>query len=107
MLLSYARSLNPFLHLFFQLAGIVKPNDCKCHLDSNGLYSASLNQDYPSVSQLSHKIKENNVNVIFAVTSEKEALYTTLSNLIEGSVVGQLNEDSSNIVNLVKKNYEV
>ena len=85
----------------------MKPNDALCHLDSNGLYSESLNQDYPSISQLSHKIKEKNVNVIFAVTKSQNGLYTKLRDFIEGSEVGVLAEDSSNIVNLVKENYEV
>ena len=85
----------------------MKPNDCKCHLDSNGLYSESLNQDYPSVSQLSDKIKEKSINVIFAVTASRSNLYTKLKGFIEGSEVGELAGDSSNIVDLVKNNYEV
>lgn len=39
-----------------QLAGIIEPNDCKCHLDKKGFYTHSLLQDYPSISQV--RIKE-------------------------------------------------
>lgn len=39
--------------MVFQLAGIVEPNDCKCHLDEKGFYTYSLLQDYPSISQAS------------------------------------------------------
>ncbi len=40
------------------------PNDGDCHLDPAGYYSESLNQDYPSVSQLSNKIKDKKVTKI-------------------------------------------
>ncbi|KAK2164572.1 hypothetical protein NP493_1406g01044 [Ridgeia piscesae] len=89
-----------------KLGGIVKPNDGVCHMDGNGFYSESLSQDYPSISQLSHKIAEKKVNIIFAVTKERLPLYRKLSELFEGSVVGELANDSSNIVELVRANYQ-
>ena len=64
-------------------------------------------QDYPSVSQISHKIADRKVNVIFAVTKEKLGVYRKLSEHIEGSAVGELADDSSNIVTLVRENYDV
>ena len=64
-------------------------------------------QDYPSISQIANKVSENNVNVIFAVKRDQVALYEKLSAFIAGSVVGELANDSSNIVDLVKLNYEV
>ncbi len=36
----------------------MKPNDGDCHLDAAGYYSESLNQDYPSISQISNKIAD-------------------------------------------------
>ena len=54
-----------------KLGGIVKPNDGICHLDSKGVYTHSSELDYPSVSQINHKVKENSVNLIFAVTEEQ------------------------------------
>jgi protocadherin alpha len=89
-----------------KLGGIVTPNDGQCHLDHHGLYTESLNQDYPSISQLAHKIAETKVNVIFAVTKDQIRVYQELSKLIEGSTVGELANDSSNIVELVKDNYD-
>ena len=35
-----------------KLAGILFPNDGKCHLDSDGYYTEFKDQDYPSVSQI-------------------------------------------------------
>ncbi|XP_064614126.1 integrin beta-1-like [Liolophura sinensis] len=90
-----------------KLGGIVKPNDGKCHLDSDGYYTESTNQDYPSISQLAAKISEENVNVIFAVTEGQFPTYKRLSKYIEGSVAGVLANDSSNIVDLVQKNYNL
>ena len=66
-----------------------------------------LFQDYPSISQLAYKITESKVNVIFAVTSDRVKIYQDLSQFIEGSTVGKLANDSSNIVELVQDNYSV
>ncbi|XP_059086131.1 integrin beta-PS-like isoform X2 [Tigriopus californicus] len=89
-----------------KLGGIVKPNDGFCHLDSKGTYTHSTLQDYPSVSQINHKVKENSVNVIFAVTEEQFDVYNMLQANIEGSSAGTLSADSSNIVELVKAQYQ-
>uniref|UniRef100_A0A1B6CMD9 Integrin beta n=1 Tax=Clastoptera arizonana TaxID=38151 RepID=A0A1B6CMD9_9HEMI len=88
-----------------KLGGIVKPNDGDCHLDSNGLYTHSTVQDYPSISQINLKVKENAINVIFAVTSEQSGVYRRLQDHIEGSSSGVLTNDSSNVVDLVKDQY--
>merc|ERR1711936_1429559 len=88
-----------------KLGGIVKPNDGLCHLDNNSpaTYTHSTEQDYPSVSQINHKVKENSVNLIFAVTEEQFSVYNLLKENIEGSSAGTLTNDSSNIVQLVKE----
>ena len=90
-----------------KLGGIVKPNDGSCHLDSKGVYTHSNDLDYPSVSQINHKVKENSVNIIFAVTEEQFNVYDLLQQNVEGSSVGTLSNDSSNIVELVKAQYQV
>ena len=90
-----------------KLGGIVKPNDGSCHLDSKGVYTHSNELDYPSVSQINHKVKENSVNIIFAVTEEQFNVYDLLQQNVEGSSVGTLSNDSSNIVELVKAQYQV
>lgn len=88
-----------------KLGGIITPNDGHCHMQHNE-YTESLNQDYPSISQLAHKISEQKVNVIFAVTDNQMNVYRNLSEFIEGSAVGELANDSSNIVDLVQENYD-
>lgn len=42
----------PCVTVLFQLAGIIEPNDCLCHLDEQGFYTYSLLQDYPSIAQV-------------------------------------------------------
>lgn len=92
-----------------KLGGIVKPNDGECHLDRSGLYTESTTQDYPSISQINHKVKEHHVNVIFAVTANQVNIYRQLAEgqnpLIEGSTAGKLENDSSNIVDLIQDEY--
>ncbi|KAK3108829.1 hypothetical protein FSP39_016685 [Pinctada imbricata] len=87
-----------------KLGGIIKPNDGQCHM-SNNLYTESSNQDYPSISQVAARVKEKNVNVIFAVTKDQVQIYKQLEPFIAGSETGELASDSSNIVQLVRENY--
>uniref|UniRef100_A0A914YYI0 Integrin beta n=1 Tax=Panagrolaimus superbus TaxID=310955 RepID=A0A914YYI0_9BILA len=91
-----------------RLAGIVTPNDGQCHLDREGYYTKSIEQDYPSIALLHQKIKEKKVNMIFAVTQNNRQLYDQLSNALPdvSSSVGVLANDSSNIVQLVEQEYE-
>lgn len=51
-------------------------------------------------------MKENTINIIFAVTEEQISIYEKLKTHIEGASVGKLSNDSSNIVELVKEQYE-
>ena len=90
------------------MGGILTPNDGQCHLDSSGeKYTHGLLQDYPSVGQISMLAYDNSVNVIFAVVEEKEVAYRGIIPLIKGSSLSILSKDSSNIVKLVKEEYEV
>jgi len=89
-----------------KLGGIVKPNDGDCHLDSTGWYTHSTSQDYPSVSQINKKVKENSVNLIFAVTKEQIRIYEQLGHHVEGASYGVLSNDSSNVVELVQEQYD-
>lgn len=59
------------------------------------------------MSQISNKIREKSINVIFAVTKDQISTYEQLSTYIEGSEATQLAGDSSNIVEVIKNNYEV
>lgn len=85
----------------------MKPNDGLCHLDNNGAYTHSTSQDYPSVSQINQKVKENSVNLIFAVTKEQFHIYDQLGKHVEGASSGVLSNDSSNVVELVQDQYNV
>lgn len=88
-----------------RLGGIVTPSDGRCHLNDEGEYDTAHLYDYPSIGQLNAKMRENNIIPIFAVVSKKNELYTNLTELIEGSNVGVLAADSSNIVDIIKENY--
>lgn len=90
-----------------KLGGVVTPNDGHCHLDNRGMYTHSTFQDYPSISQVNLKVKQNSINVIFAVTSSQSKVYEKLSNHVEGSSSAILSEDSSNVVELVRDEYSV
>lgn len=90
-----------------KLGGVIAPNDGECHLSDDGrTYTHSSLMDYPSISQINKKVKENSINVIFAVTKSQLDVYTKLSEIIEGSSSAELKEDSSNVVTLVKKEYQ-
>lgn len=51
-------------------------------------------------------MKEYGINLVFAVTQEREDIYSRLKKEIDGSSVGILNSDDS-IVNLVVDYYNV
>lgn len=73
---------------------------------SNGEYTKSMVQDYPSISQINQKVMDYSVNLIFAVTANQFEIYEKLKHLIKGSSAGMLMNDSSNIVDLVKAEYQ-
>lgn len=89
-----------------KLGGVIKPNDGECHMQNN-MYTHSTIQDYPSISQINLKVKQNAINLIFAVTAQQESVYKKLSSHIEGSSCSKLEEDSSNVVDLVREEYKV
>ncbi|KAK8781903.1 hypothetical protein V5799_016756 [Amblyomma americanum] len=87
------------------LGGAIKRNDEQCHLDEDGFYSESTDQDYPSLSQIVRVVQQSKINLIFAVPEKAFHVYDTLSQFIDGSSVGTLVGDSSNIVQLVRDQY--
>ncbi|XP_072902731.1 integrin beta-2 [Hemitrygon akajei] len=88
-----------------KLGGILTPNDGKCHLNREGTYEDNTKYDYPSVAELADKLAENNIQPIFAVTNKIMPIYQELSTMIPKSAVGELKEDSSNVVQLIKDAY--
>ncbi|XP_078049137.1 integrin beta-PS [Augochlora pura] len=89
-----------------RLAGIIEPNDCKCHLDEQGNYTYSLLQDYPSIAQINKMAREHNVNIIFAITSNEFESYKSLSARISGSSIDIIHKNSNNLVKIISKEYE-
>jgi integrin beta 1 len=89
-----------------KLAGIITPNDGLCHMKNNE-YTHGDRLDYPSISQINLKVKQQAINIIFAVTEKQFEIYKKLSELIEGSSSAVLSNDSSNIVELVRDEYNV
>ncbi|XP_006898474.1 PREDICTED: integrin beta-2 [Elephantulus edwardii] len=87
-----------------KLGAILTPNDGHCHLEDN-MYKRSNEFDYPSVGQLAHKLAENNIQPIFAVTKKMVPTYEKLMEIIPKSAVGELSDDSSNVVQLIKNAY--
>ncbi|CAG7837086.1 unnamed protein product, partial [Allacma fusca] len=88
-----------------KLAGIVIPNDMLCHLDNNS-YTHEKILDYPSIGQLNAKVKETQINVIFAVAVNQKLLYEKLSSRIIGSKTVTLESDSSNVVEVIRTEYQ-
>jgi len=91
------------------LGGIIEPNDELCHLDADGELPVHIatNTDYPSVSQMANKIAENKVNVIFAIPQRRTtvvASYALLAEHMEGTTIGNLTADCSNVVKLIGDN---
>ncbi|KAM3844897.1 integrin beta-4 isoform 3-T5 [Vipera latastei] len=88
------------------LAGILRKNDEKCHLNQAGTYTFDTKQDYPSVSTLERLLRLSNIIPIFAVTNHSYDYYEKLHKYFETSEIGRLQEDSSNIVELIRSAFE-
>ncbi|XP_051994730.1 integrin beta-3a isoform X5 [Xyrauchen texanus] len=84
-------------HLALNDTGIVQPHDGECHMNKDNEYDMSPTQDYPSLL-ITDKISENNINLVFAVTSNLVSVYHNYSELIPGSVVKTISKDSGNVV---------
>ncbi|OCT62291.1 integrin beta-3 isoform X1 [Xenopus laevis] len=105
-LLVFTTDARTHIALDGRLAGIVQPNDGKCHLDLNNDYAASTTLDYPSIGLMTEKLSDKNINLVFAVTNEVLSLYTKYSELIPGTTVGVLSQDSGNVIQLIENSYE-
>ncbi|KAJ8414328.1 hypothetical protein AAFF_G00051980 [Aldrovandia affinis] len=88
-----------------RLAGIVQPNDGECHVGKDNNYDMSTTLDYPSLALITEKMSENNINLIFAVTNHVVPLYQNYSELIPGTTVGTLTDDSGNVIQLILDAY--
>uniref|UniRef100_A0A663LRB9 Integrin beta n=1 Tax=Athene cunicularia TaxID=194338 RepID=A0A663LRB9_ATHCN len=88
------------------LAGILARNDEQCHLDMYGTYMYDTKQDYPSVPTLVRLLGQHNIIPIFAVTNHSYSYYEKLYKYFPISEIGVLQEDSSNIVELLRTAFE-
>ncbi|XP_058023892.1 integrin beta-4 [Ahaetulla prasina] len=84
------------------LAGILRKNDEKCHLTQAGTYTFDTKQDYPSVPTLVRLLGRSNIIPIFAVTNHSYDYYEKLHKYFPISEIGRLQEDSANIVELIR-----
>ncbi|XP_051888741.1 integrin beta-4 isoform X2 [Pristis pectinata] len=88
------------------LSGILKRNDEQCHLDSSGTYTQDTEQDYPSIPTLIRLLGKQSIIPIFAVTNYSYSYYEKLSKYFPVSDIGRLQEDSSNILELLRNAFE-
>ncbi|XP_062979758.1 integrin beta-8 [Elgaria multicarinata webbii] len=93
------------LALDSKLAGIVIPNDGNCHLKDN-VYVKATSMEHPSLGQLSEKLIDNNINVIFAVQGSQFHWYKDLLPLLPGTVAKQIESQAPNLSDLVVEAYE-
>uniref|UniRef100_A0A5H1ZRV1 Integrin beta n=1 Tax=Rattus norvegicus TaxID=10116 RepID=A0A5H1ZRV1_RAT len=104
-LLVFTTDAKTHIALDGRLAGIVLPNDGRCHIGPDNHYSASTTMDYPSLGLMTEKLSQKNINLIFAVTENVVSLYQNYSELIPGTTVGVLSDDSSNVLQLIVDAY--
>ncbi|XP_004702767.1 integrin beta-8 [Echinops telfairi] len=93
------------LALDSKLAGVVVPNDGNCHLKNN-VYVKSTSMEHPSLGQLSEKLIDNNINVIFAVQGSQFHWYKDLLPLLPGTIAGQIESNAANLNSLVVEAYK-
>lgn len=105
-LLVFTTDAKTHIALDGRVAGIVQPNDGLCHLDDDNVYNKSTVLDYPSLGLINDKMSENNINLVFAVTSFVQPLYKEYSKLIPGTTVGTLSDDSGNVIGLIELAYQ-
>uniref|UniRef100_A0A8D0Q8L2 Integrin beta n=1 Tax=Sus scrofa TaxID=9823 RepID=A0A8D0Q8L2_PIG len=71
------------------------------------VYVKSINMEHPSLGQLSEKLIDNNINVIFAVQGKQFHWYKDLLPLLPGTIAGEIESKAANLNNLVVEAYQV
>ena len=64
-------------------------------------------QDFPSASQIAQVLEKKSASVIFAVMPNVFSHYERLRALIGSAEIGALEDKSSNIIKLIRNNYDV
>ncbi|KAF8564874.1 hypothetical protein P879_05328 [Paragonimus westermani] len=99
-----------------RIAGLIRPPPTTCQLTYQAdRFNSSLSYygwhtadqtDYPSVGEIAQVLTEKDISVIFAVDSKLHALYTKLAAFLPSAAVGILSDSSTNIVRLLRDNYD-
>jgi integrin beta 1 len=87
-----------------RVAGIFQPYDGQCYMKNN-VYAKELEMDYPSVSIINKMSSDEEITVIFVVKSNRQNLYSHLSEAISGSKC--ITYDGDKIMTLLRDIYEV
>ena len=92
-----------------RLAGIVKPNDGRCHTQydpsSNKVVNtAALMQDYPSIEEVKEALQDNDIIPVFAVSISNNAdlIYNTTVGPSLGGFTTTLASNSDNLENVLE-----
>ncbi|XP_016889703.1 integrin beta-4 isoform X2 [Cynoglossus semilaevis] len=88
------------------LSGILKRNDEHCHLNPEGKYTHDTVQDYPSIPTLVRLLGKHNIIPIFAVTNHSYTYYQKLEKYFPIAEVELLQEDSSNILQVMESAFK-
>uniref|UniRef100_A0A5K3FUD4 Integrin beta n=1 Tax=Mesocestoides corti TaxID=53468 RepID=A0A5K3FUD4_MESCO len=99
-----------------RLAGLIKPPPKTCQLTyepdrfNKSLeylgWHNSVETDYPSVGEVAEVLTETDISVIFAIDTKVFPLYEKLAAFLPSAAVGTLTNSSTNIVNLLRENYD-
>lgn len=99
-----------------RIAGLIRPPPTTCQVtDEFDRFNSSLKYigwhtsdqtDYPSVGEIAKVLTEKDISVIFAVDKKLQALYTRLAEFLPSTAVGILSDKSTNIVRLLRENYD-
>nr|AAB66911.1 integrin subunit betaPo1 [Ophlitaspongia tenuis] len=97
-----------------KLGGLILPHQSICRLPNSGPHTGSVPVeymdaelfDYPSVGQIAQALREQDIIPIFAAQRDAREFYDVLAAEIgEGASTGTLASDSSNVVELVRQQY--
>ncbi|XP_049654659.1 integrin beta-8 isoform X4 [Accipiter gentilis] len=72
----------------------------------DAMLQAAVCQEHPSLGQLSEKLIDNNINVIFAVQGSQFHWYKDLLPLLPGTVARQIESQAANLNDLVVEAYQ-
>ncbi|KAF4019989.1 hypothetical protein G4228_012059, partial [Cervus hanglu yarkandensis] len=72
----------------------------------DAMLQAAVCEEHPSLGQLSEKLIDNNINVIFAVQGKQFHWYKDLLPLLPGTIAGEIESKAANLNNLVVDAYQ-